>query len=79
MVPLIGPEDTIARLHAAVGTVNAGMLQNVRESIVRRVTKCTEVGQDYLNIFCKYKLRNLFHVRLASVTEIVFTYRSFSI
>jgi spore maturation protein SpmA len=39
----IGPEDTIARLHAAVGTVNDGMLQNVRESIVRRANKCVEV------------------------------------
>jgi hypothetical protein len=36
-----GPAD---RLHAAVGTVNYGMLQNVRESIVRRVNKCVAVG-----------------------------------
>jgi hypothetical protein len=33
LVPPIGPEDTIARLYAAVGTVKAGMLVNVRESI----------------------------------------------
>jgi hypothetical protein len=44
LVQPIGPEDTIARLNAAVSTVNAGMLQNVRESIVRRATKCTDVG-----------------------------------
>jgi hypothetical protein len=43
LVPPIGPEDAIARLHAAVGSVNAGILQNVRESIVRRATKCIEV------------------------------------
>jgi hypothetical protein len=30
----IVPEDTTARLHAAVGTVNDGLLQNVRKSIV---------------------------------------------
>jgi hypothetical protein len=40
----IGLEDTIARLPAAVDTVIDGMLQNVRESIVRRVKKCIEVG-----------------------------------
>jgi hypothetical protein len=45
LVPPIGPKDSIARLHAAVGTVNAGMLLNVRESIVRRLTKCTNVGE----------------------------------
>jgi hypothetical protein len=44
LVPPIRQEDTIARLHAAVGKVNACMLQNVRESIVQRPTKCTEVG-----------------------------------
>jgi hypothetical protein len=44
LVPPIGPEGTVARLHAAVGTVNDGMLQNVRESIVRRANKCVEVG-----------------------------------
>jgi hypothetical protein len=36
LVPPIGPEDTTARLHAAVGTVDDALLQNVRESIVRR-------------------------------------------
>jgi hypothetical protein len=40
----IGPEDTIARLHAAMGMVNSGMLQNVRESIIQRANKCVEVG-----------------------------------
>jgi hypothetical protein len=49
LVPLIGPEDTIARLHAAVGTVNDGMFQNVRESIVRRVNKCVAVGGGLYN------------------------------
>jgi hypothetical protein len=44
LVPLIGPVDTMARLHAAVGSVDDGMLQNVRESIVRRANKCSEVG-----------------------------------
>jgi hypothetical protein len=34
LVPPIGPEVTIARLHISVGTVNDGMFQNVRESIV---------------------------------------------
>jgi hypothetical protein len=40
----IGPEDTIARLHAAAGTVYDGMLQNVHESIIQRANKCVEVG-----------------------------------
>jgi hypothetical protein len=44
LVPPIRPEDTIARLRAAVDTVNAGMLQNVCESIVQRGTKCIKVG-----------------------------------
>jgi hypothetical protein len=44
LVQPVGPEDTIARLNAAVSTVNVGILQNVRESIVRRATKCTDVG-----------------------------------
>jgi hypothetical protein len=44
LVPPIGPDDTITRLHASVGMVKAGMLQNVRESIVRWATKCIEVG-----------------------------------
>jgi hypothetical protein len=44
LVPPIRPEDTIAHLHAAMGMVNNGMLQNVRESIVRRAKKCVEVG-----------------------------------
>jgi hypothetical protein len=48
LVPPIGPEDTVARLHAAMGTVDASMLQNVHESIIQRATKCTEVGEDYL-------------------------------
>jgi hypothetical protein len=34
LVPPLDREDKIAHLHAAVGTVNDGML-NVRESIVR--------------------------------------------
>jgi hypothetical protein len=44
LVPAIGPEDTIARLHVVVGTVDDGMLQNVLESIVLRVNKCIEIG-----------------------------------
>jgi hypothetical protein len=45
LVPPIGPEDTIAHLHAAVGTVNAGMLQNVCEYIIQIGTKCIMVGE----------------------------------
>jgi hypothetical protein len=45
LIPPIRPEDTIACLHAAVGTVNAGMLENVSESIIRRMAKCVEVGE----------------------------------
>jgi hypothetical protein len=44
LVSPIGQDDTIARLHAAVGTMSDGMLQNVREFIVRRANKCVEVG-----------------------------------
>jgi hypothetical protein len=40
----IRPEDTTARLHAAVCMVNNGMLQNVHESIVQRANKCVKVG-----------------------------------
>jgi hypothetical protein len=48
----IRQEDTIARFHAAMGTVNDGILQNVCESIICKANKCTE---DYLSIYCKYK------------------------
>jgi hypothetical protein len=44
LVPSIGAEDTIAHLHAAVGTVNTGMMQNVHEYIVQRATKYVEAG-----------------------------------
>jgi hypothetical protein len=43
-VPPIRPEDTIARVHASVVTVNNGMLHNVCESIIRRLNKCIEGG-----------------------------------
>jgi hypothetical protein len=38
------PEDTTAHLHVAMGTVNDGMLQNVRDSIVQRANRCIRVG-----------------------------------
>jgi hypothetical protein len=63
-----------ARLHAAFGMLNAGMLQNVREPIIKIATKCIEVQEDYLNMSCKYKLSNLIHDQLASMTEKVFIY-----
>jgi hypothetical protein len=34
--PPVPSKDTIARLHSAVGAMNSGVLQNVRESVVRR-------------------------------------------
>jgi hypothetical protein len=40
----IGPEDTTARLPAAVDTVDDGVLQNVRESIILKANKCIEEG-----------------------------------
>jgi hypothetical protein len=44
LVPSIGAEDTIAYLHAAVGTVNTAMMQNIHEYIVQRATKYIEAG-----------------------------------
>jgi hypothetical protein len=41
LISPIGPEDKIAHVHAAVGTVNCGMSQNICDSILR-VTKCIE-------------------------------------
>jgi hypothetical protein len=46
LVPPIGPGNTIACLHSAVGTVNDGVLQTVCES-VRRVTKRIEIGRGF--------------------------------
>lgn len=53
LVTPIRPEDTTAHLHAAVGTANNGMLQNVCTSI-GRVLKCIKEGGLFEHSF-KYK------------------------
>ena len=37
-------EDMIARLHAAIATIDAAMLQRVRREAVRRAHACLDVG-----------------------------------
>jgi hypothetical protein len=40
LAPAVGPQDTVAYLHAVVGMINNLMFQNVHESVIQWVNIC---------------------------------------
>jgi hypothetical protein len=45
LVLLINPEHARAHLYTAKGMNNYGILQNIHESIIQRVNKCSKLGE----------------------------------
>lgn len=40
----MNPEEVVARIHAAVASIDENMLQSVRASMIHRANVCLEVG-----------------------------------